>query len=139
MNKYRDMVAKHSKSLLMLFLLSAVPVSLLAHHSNAMFDYDKTRVLKGVVDQFGYTNPHGYLQLLVTASSGRVQNWTIEFQTVSGMAKQGLRPESFKYGDNVTVVIHPLRSGRTGGDFLGAVLADGTTLGDVSLITSSED
>lgn len=107
---------------------AATAPAAMAHHSSAMFDYTKERTLTGVVTEFGFSNPHGYLQLDVTASSGRKQNWAIEFQSVTGMSRQGLKPSSFKKGDSVTVVIHPLRNGTTGGDFVSAVLADGSRI-----------
>ncbi|MGC4028458.1 MAG: DUF6152 family protein [Steroidobacteraceae bacterium] len=116
--------------------MAAAPL-LLAHHSNAMFDATKTRVIKGTVQKFGWTNPHGYLEMEVISKSGKAQSWTVEFQSVQGMARQGLKRESFAPGDTVTVVIHPLRSGKTGGDFLGAILADGKPLGDVKELTNT--
>jgi hypothetical protein len=99
-----------------------------AHHSAAMFDFTKTRTLTGVVSEFAWSNPHGYLQLGVTTASGRTQKWSIEFQSLVGMSRQGLKPSSFKPGDKVEVIIHPLRNGTTGGDFVSAVLADGTRI-----------
>ena len=117
-----------TKTALAAALVLGTSAPALAHHSSAMFDYTKERELKGVVTQFGFTNPHGYLQLAVTTSSGRVQNWTVEFQSVSAMARQGLKANSFKPGDNVSVVIHQLRNGTTGGDFIRGVLADGKSV-----------
>ncbi|AKR56892.1 hypothetical protein XM25_14045 [Devosia sp. H5989] len=106
----------------------AVPA--FAHHSNAMFDYTKgkERELKGTVNQFLWTNPHGYLEMAVTTSSGKIQKWTVEFQGLQGMASRGLTIDSFKPGDEVTVIIHPLRNGTTGGDFYSAVLSDGSEI-----------
>ena len=100
----------------------------LAHHSFAMFDRTKEQSITGVVKAFNWTNPHGYLQLVVTNSKGNQQNWTIEFQSLQAMTRQGLRPTSFKPGDTVDLVIHPLRSGQTGGDFVSAKLANGTII-----------
>lgn len=106
--------------------LAAAPA--LAHHSSAMFDYTKERALQGTVTEFSYSNPHGYLVLGVTAASGRTQSWTIEFQSIAGMRRQGLTPASFKPGDKVAVKIHPLRNGTTGGDFVSATLANGVSI-----------
>jgi hypothetical protein len=103
----------------------------LAHHSAAMFDAKKRVPITGVVKEFRWTNPHGYLQLMVTNSKGREQNWAIEFQSLQGMRGQGLNPNSFKPGDKVDLVIHPLRNGTTGGDFVGGKLADGKVIGDM--------
>ena len=97
-----------------------------AHHSSAMFDHTVERELIGVVKLFNWTNPHGYLQVTVTTSSGRTQDWSIEMQNPSSMARKGLSPSSFTPGDMVTVKIHPLRNGTTGGDFISAILCDGS-------------
>jgi hypothetical protein len=106
----------------------AMTVPAFAHHSNAMFDFTKKRELKGTVKQFLWSNPHGYLEMTVTSSSGKEQSWTVEFQGLQGMASRGLTIDSFKPGDAVTVVINPLRNGTTGGDFYSAVLADGSEI-----------
>ncbi|AEQ50188.1 DUF6152 family protein [Pelagibacterium halotolerans] len=111
-------------------LVFAGATAAFAHHSNAMFDYThgNERTITGTVNQFLWTNPHSYLDLAVTASSGNVQNWVVEFQGISLNSERGLTIDSFKEGDEVTVVIHPLKDGRTGGDFLSATLADGTEI-----------
>jgi hypothetical protein len=41
----------------------------------------------------------------------------------------GYRRDSFKFGDQVTVTVEPVKNGRPLGRILGAVLADGKTLG----------
>ena len=122
--------SKFKTVLLAVATTAALAIPALAHHSNAMFDYTegKERELKGTVKQFFWTNPHGYLEMSVVSSSGKEQAWTIEFQGLAGMASRGLSIDSFKAGDEVTVTIHPLRNGTTGGDFYKATLADGTEI-----------
>lgn len=111
-----------------LAVVATTAVAAVAHHSNAMFDYEQTREISGTVTGFLWTNPHSYLELEVTSSSGNAQPWTVEFQGINNLVSRGLSLESFKPGDEVTVVIHPLKNGTTGGDFLSAVLADGTEI-----------
>lgn len=108
---------------------AATPV--LAHHSYAMFDRDQYRTLVGTVKAYNHVNPHGYLDLLIPAKSGRVQEWSVESPSVGVMQRVQVTPESFKPGDHVTVVIHPLRNGTTGGDFVSAILANGVKVGPV--------
>ena len=119
-----------SRAALALVGVLAVATPAIAHHSNAMFDYapEKLREIKGEVKQFYWTNPHGYLELTAVSSSGKEQSWTIEFQGLAGMTSRGLKIDSFKPGDAVTVTIHPLRNGTTGGDFFSATLSDGTEI-----------
>jgi hypothetical protein len=47
----------------------------------------------------------------------------------SGLARQGWCPKTLTPGMPVKVTIHPLRDGSNGGQFIDAVLADGTQLG----------
>lgn len=121
---------KLSRAALVIAAALAVATPAIAHHSNAMFDYsaENLRELKGTVKQFYWTNPHGYLEVNVVTSSGKEQAWTVEFQAISGMTSRGLKIDSFKPGDAVTVTIHPLRNGTTGGDFYSATLSDGTEI-----------
>jgi hypothetical protein len=100
-----------------------------AHHSFAMFDATKTRELVGVVKDYQATNPHGYLDVMVTAKSGHTQEWSVEAPSVTVMKSHGISKDTFKVGDKVTVTIYPLRDGSTGGQFLYAVLPNGKIVG----------
>jgi hypothetical protein len=118
------------KRLLLPFLLLAgavLPVA--AHHSFSMFDETKEIVLKGVVKEFQWSNPHTWIQLNVTDASGNVVEWSIEGGSPNLLGRQGWKRNSLKAGDQVEVTIHPLRDGQPGGSFMSAVLADGRTLG----------
>lgn len=107
--------------------LAASPA--LAHHSGAMFDRTRTVEVKGVVKSFGWTNPHAYVELMVKGPGGTVEQWNLEGGSPTVMAKQGWRKSSLKPGDQVTLIIHPMRDGTKGGDLEGAVLADGSRVG----------
>lgn len=107
---------------------AAVPAA--AHHSYAMFDRVNTRTIVGTVKSYEHVNPHGYLDVLVTTKSGKVQEWAIESPSVAVMQQGGVKRETFKTGDKVKLVIYPLRDGTTGGQFVNATLGDGTVVGD---------
>ncbi len=113
-----------------LLATSATPA--LAHHSFAMFDRNASRVLLGTVKSFAHVNPHGYLLVDVVAKSGKTQTWTIESPSIYAMSKEGIVGDTFKPGEKVTVTIHPLRNGTTGGQFVSATLADGRFVGEKS-------
>jgi len=100
-----------------------------AHHSFAMFDRTRTVDLVGVVKEFQWTNPHTWLQLDAPNAQGEVQEWSIEGNSTGTLSRMGWRPGSFKPGDKVTVKIYPMKDGSTGGSFVGAILANGSTLG----------
>ena len=101
-----------------------------AHHSFAMFDQTKTVVLKGIVAEFQWTNPHSFIELDVPeAGGGKPTRWGIELNSPNNLTRQGWKRTSIRPGDAVTVTINPLRNGMKGGLFNTIVLPDGHTLG----------
>ena len=103
-----------------------------AHHSFAMFDNGKTMTLQGTVKEFHWTNPHSWIFLTVADAGGQPKQWAIELGSPGGLVRRGWVPKIIAPGMNVKVVIHPLKDGTTGGQFLGVTLPDGTQLGDPS-------
>ena len=103
--------------------------SLFGHHSFAAFDMSKTITLSGVVKEFQWINPHTWIQMMVTDSSGNAVEWSIEMSAPSSLVRQGWKPKTLKPGDQITVTTHPLRDGRPGGSLVSAMLADGTRIG----------
>ncbi len=102
----------------------------LAHHSFAMFDQTQRVALHGTVQQFQWTNPHSWIYLDVPEPGGASQSWQIELNSPNNLKRQGWRSDVMKAGDEVTVVINPLRNGRKGGLFVSVTLPDGKVLGD---------
>ena len=107
-------------------VLAASPVQ--AHHSYAMFDSQKSLQLDGVVETFKWTNPHSYIEVMVTDEKGAAQKWGVECGSPAQLVKAGWRSTSLKPGDHVTVTIHPLRSGEFGGAFVQVQTPDGRLL-----------
>jgi hypothetical protein len=110
------------------FTLSAIPA--LAHHSFAMFDAEKKVTLDGTVKEFQWTNPHSWILLTVSDAQGKAEQWAIEMGGPSGLARQGWVPKTLTPGMKVQAVIHPLRDGTPGGQFMAVTLPDGTQLGN---------
>lgn len=108
--------------------LAAVPAA--AHHSAAMFDHSKTVKLVGTIVQFGWTNPHSWISVDVPNEKGGTDRWSVECNSPNNLARMGWKSTSFKPGDKVTILIHPLRNGDKGGSFMSATLANGTVLND---------
>ena len=96
-----------------------------AHHSGAMFDHSKTITLKGTVKEFQYTNPHSWLQVLVTGADGKTVEWGFESEGPSTLMRVGIQAGSFKPGDKVTVLANPMRDGRPAGALLSVTTSDG--------------
>jgi Family of unknown function (DUF6152) len=101
-----------------------------AHHSGAMFERDKQVELVGTVVAFSWTNPHSWIEIEVPNAAGGSDKWGVECNSPNNMARQGWRSRTLKPGDQVTVTVHPLRSGEKGGRFISVKLADGTVMTD---------
>jgi hypothetical protein len=102
----------------------------LAHHSGAMFDATRTVTLQGKVKAFQWTNPHCFIQLLVKSPDGRNEKeWSVEMGSPGQLYRNGWRPASIRAGDQLTVVINPLRDGTAGGVYVSATTTDGKPAG----------
>jgi hypothetical protein len=110
-------------------VMSAIPA--VAHHSFAMFDALKSTTLEGTVKEFQWTNPHSWILLMVNNAEGKEEQWAIEMGGPAGLARQGWRPKTLTPGMKVKAVIHPLRDGGNGGQFMAVTLPDGTQMGSV--------
>lgn len=81
-----------------------------AHHSYAAtFDVDHHINLEGKVTQFGFRNPHSYIQLEVPDGKGGTVRWSIEWSGTASLKSQGIDRGTLKVGDIVKVVASPSR------------------------------
>jgi hypothetical protein len=108
-----------------LLWLMALPVG--AHHTFAMFDGSQKLTLQGTVKELQWTNPHCFLQVLVT-QDGKVHEWSVQMNAPVDLYRTGWRPRSLQPGDAVTVTIHPSRDGRNSGQFMSGLGPDGKAL-----------
>jgi hypothetical protein len=108
--------------------MAALAGQALAHHSYAMFDRNKTTSITGAIRNFEMVNPHSYVWVTVPTASG-TQIWGLEGGGVAAMQRAGLTKASVKTGETVTIDLHPLRDGRTGGQLVRIKLADGKIIG----------
>jgi hypothetical protein len=125
----------HNDRLLLILQVAAVATlctaSASAHHSFAMFDTSKKLTIAGTVTAFEWTNPHAYIEVDVQDDSGAVKHWSVELGSPSILQKSGWKFNTLKYGDKVTLVVNPLKSGQPGGGFLERItLSDGRVLGN---------
>jgi hypothetical protein len=100
-----------------------------AHHSFAMFDMAKDVTITGTVRVFQWTNPHSYIQLMVPDANGKQVEWSLEMGAPMYLYARHWRPGSLKPGMRVTVMLHPLRSGKPGGVVQTVTTADGKEIG----------
>ena len=122
-------VSKKMLALAGVAVVSLASAPAFAHHSFAMFDNQKNVTLEGTVKEFQWTNPHSWIQIEAPDDKGAVREWSVESQSTGTLSREGWRPGSFKPGDKVTVKIFPMKDGSAGGAFVGAILANGQTLG----------
>ena len=82
-----------------------------AHHSFAPFEDDLQIVLDGTVTNFQWTNPHVYIELDVGDDSGEVRNWLIECANTTILNRVGWKWNMIGEGDEVSLIVAPLRNG----------------------------
>lgn len=109
-------------------LAAAAGAPAFAHHSYAMFDAKQNKELSGTVQTFKWTNPHSYIEVVVTDDKGQTQTWGVECGSPAQMVRAGWKSTSLKPGDHVVVTVHPLRDGTPGGSFVQVQTADGKVL-----------
>src|SRR4030095_3119977 len=104
----------------------------LAHHSFSMVDMDKDVTYKGVVTEYKWVNPHVHITVDIKAGSGieaaTVGTWDVEGGSTNIMGRQGWRRATFKYGDAITLVGHPMKDGSKGISLFYVILPDGKRL-----------
>ena len=106
--------------------VAAFTASALAHHSFAMFDQQQTVTVQGTVKEFEWVNPHAWLRVMVKdEKTGTPALWALELSSPSRLVTMGMRADSVKAGDAVSVTFHPMKNGSRGGQFLQAVLPGG--------------
>jgi hypothetical protein len=107
----------------------ALATPALAHHSAAGIDRTKTVTLVGTVKEFGWRNPHSYMEIDVPAETGGVTvTWKVEMTSPAFLIRAGWKSTTLKPGDKVTVKVFPLRDGDPGGLFQSVTLASGEVL-----------
>jgi len=106
--------------------VAAMAAPAVAHHSFAMFDAEKTVTMHGTVKEFEWVNPHSWLRIMVNDERiGKPVLWAIELSSPGRLVTMGMRADSVKPGDAVSVTIHPMKDGTRGGQFIQAVLPGG--------------
>jgi hypothetical protein len=112
---------------MMAFLGFAASMS--AHHSAAGIDRTKTVTLVGTVKEFGWRNPHSYMEIDVPSETGGgTVTWKVEMTSPAFLIRAGWKATTLKPGDKVTVKVFPLRDGDPGGLFQSVTLASGEVL-----------
>lgn len=106
--------------------LSFAPL-MMGHH--AMTGYDRTKQIttEGVVKEFGWNNPHCWIELEVV-KDGKTEIWNFEMTAPGYLQKAGWKRTTVKAGDKVTIISNPDKLGRNAGLFVSVTLADGSKM-----------
>jgi hypothetical protein len=111
-------------------LVGALP--LFAHHSFAMFDLTRDTTYEGTVMEYRWENPHTHIIVKVepgAADPSTVGTWDVEGGATNIMGRQGWTRATFKAGDHIKVVAHPMKDGVTkGASLFYAIMPDGKRL-----------
>jgi hypothetical protein len=99
------MVFKRISSVLVVSVVLAGVAA--AHHGWSGYDQSKTLNLTGVIQEFGYDNPHGFVRLQVEGEQGKV--WHVVLAPPSRMEARGLTREMLAAGTTAAVVGYPHR------------------------------
>jgi hypothetical protein len=111
-------------------MLMSVAAPALAHHSFAMFDADKTVVLKGTVREFEWQNPHVWLEMnVIDPATGKPVKYSLEMGSVARSTYDGWKKDTVRPGDPITATMHPLKDGSRGGMYLAVELPNGQKFG----------
>jgi len=75
-----------------------------AHHSfAAAYDTTNAITVHGVIAQVLLRNPHSWFVIDVKDASGKIEQWSFEAGTPSGMIRNGYKPNIIKQGAEVTI------------------------------------
>ena len=109
-------------------VLLVFSLPLCAHHSTTAYDHTRTIELKGTVKDFQWTNPHSWIQLLVTDGNGNTTEWAIETGAPNLNVRHGWKRDDLKPGDRVTLTAFPNRDGTPNASLTRVTLPDGRVL-----------
>jgi hypothetical protein len=96
-------------------MLATASSAAMAHHSFAMFDQEHKTERQGVVKEFKFNAPHVFIMMEVKESDGSSNVWALEGEAPTALVRAGWSAKSLKPGDEIKLIVAPLRSGAAGG------------------------
>jgi hypothetical protein len=100
-----------------------------AHHSFAPYADDQI-TFTGTVTSFQWTNPHVYIEMDAPDGNGVTSRWLIECANPGILNRVGWKWNMIEAGDEISVIVAPLRTGEPGALLKSVRLADGTVFGN---------
>ena len=97
-----------------------------------MFDMEKDVTYKGVVTEYKWANPHVHITVQIKPEAGvdpaAVGIWDVEGGSMNIMGRQGWTRATFKAGDPITLVGHPMKDGSKGISLFYVIMPDGSRM-----------
>jgi hypothetical protein len=110
-------------------LLAAAALPVLAHHSFAAeFDANRPVKLEGTVTKMEWINPHSWIHIDVTTTSGEVQKWMIEGGAPNALLRRGWNRTSLPAGSKISVQGFQAKDGSFRANGRDITFADGKRL-----------
>ena len=97
-----------------------------AHHSFLSYEPNVQIRFTGIVTNYEWTNPHVYIELDVPDEEGGTKHWLIEGANPGILNRVGWKWNMIGVGDEISVIVSPLRNGESGALLKAVRLADGT-------------
>lgn len=93
-------------------VLALSPLAAAHHGAAGLFDSSQTVAVTGSVKMWRFVNPHPILVLEVTDENGGTADWDIYFgpAAASILRNRGYAPDTFMFGETLTVKGHPARA-----------------------------
>jgi Family of unknown function (DUF6152) len=103
----------------------------LAHHGGAEYDKTKLLNLKATITEFRFINPHVLFLFDVKDDQGNVENWQGEASNPLQLTRQGWNKNTFKPGDQITIIGNPTKTGVKSLWITRIILANGEDAGQL--------
>lgn len=106
-------------------VMTCVP-SVRGHHAFAAEYSLEMMTLTGKISKVEWTNPHTYLHIDVTDTSGKVTAWALEGYPPNTLKRTGFARDLLKIGDTVTVTAYKSKDGSNTGQGREVTFPDGS-------------
>ena len=86
------------------FVSCLVAPAAFAHHSiSSVYDANRATAIDGVISAFHFVNPHPYVEIDVTESTGASTHWRVELDNRHELAAVGMTATTLRPGDRVVI------------------------------------